>query len=267
METEFQEIRKSVEQEDTERKWRRDLKLYREGRFIKPFLLVALTFVTAHFGVTPVTAYAVEIFNLLQVPLSSYYATVLMGSLNLIATILCAVILRSLGKRRLAFVALSGVSLCFIITSSYCFLNDIYFFSSTAADSSVSWVPMVALMGMGFFSYLVVYGLPWILMGEIYHNEIRDTATGLSAATGYLIGFLANKTFQQMVSAFTLPGVFLFYSGVALSGILALYFLMPETEGKSLAECCEHYSGGSKLDNKVCRNNGRFSGKEDEQGV
>ncbi|KAH1022582.1 facilitated trehalose transporter Tret1 isoform X2 [Dendroctonus ponderosae] len=268
VEKEFQEIRKSIEvsaQEDSNRTWRSNLQLYMEGRFIKPFLLIALTFVTAYFGLTPVTAYAVEIFNLLQVPLSSYYATVLMGSLNLIATILCAIILRFFGKRLLAFIALSGVSLCFIITASYCFLNDIYFFSSSAAASTSSWIPMVALMGMGFFSYLVVFGLPWILMGEIYHNEIRDTATGLSAAIGYLIGFLASKTFQQMVSAVTLPGVFLFYSGVAVGGILALYFLLPETEGKSLAECCQHYSGGSKLDNRVCRNRG--TDKENEHGV
>lgn len=45
----------------------------------------------------------------------------------------------------------------------------------------------------------------------------------------------------------TLPGTFWFYSSVSLLGCLILYFVLPETEGRTLIEIEEHFSGGRSL--------------------
>jgi len=109
------------------------------------------------------------------------------------------------------------------------------------------------MISMGFFSYLMTYSLPWIIMGELYPNEQRDIGSGLSAGTGYIIGFVANKTFLNLVNLITLPGVFWFYSCVAVLGVVLMHFLLPETEGKTLFEITEHYAGNGKLTNKVSK--------------
>ncbi|KAG5863184.1 hypothetical protein JTB14_030568 [Gonioctena quinquepunctata] len=75
----------------------------------------------------------------------------------------------------------------------------------------------------------------------------------MSAGSGYVIGFLANKFFLDMVSSFTLPGVFWFYGCVGILGTVVLYFTLPETEGKTLFEITEHFSGRNKLSNEVRR--------------
>lgn len=229
------------------------LRLYTKARFIKPFLLTLFTFIIGHFGVSPITVYAVPIFNLVQIPISSYYATVLIGCINLISCSICVVTVRLTGKRKLAFISLAGVCICFNISASYSYLMGIYNFNSTPDNTSFTWVPLISLVTMGSFSYLLIFSLPWMLMGEIYYNEIRDVATGVSAGLGYLIGFIANKTFLDMVFLFSLPGVFWIYSGVAAVGFIGLYFLLPETEGKTLFDISEHYNGGDKLDNNVLR--------------
>lgn len=70
----------------------------------------------------------------------------------------------------------------------------------------------------------------------MYPSTCRGVAAGISSALGYLSGFLANKLFNDMYSSMTLLGTFWFYSGVAFVGVVILYFVLPETENKSLLE-------------------------------
>lgn len=66
--------------------------------------------------------------------------------------------------------------------------------------------------------------------------EVRSGAAGLSSCFGYLVGFLSNKLFLSMVGTFTLNGTFWIYSSVSALGVLVLYFILPETESKTLQE-------------------------------
>ncbi|XP_030767026.1 facilitated trehalose transporter Tret1-like [Sitophilus oryzae] len=260
IEKEFGEIQHNVEENRTTKK-RKSLfnkataKLYFKSNFIKPFLLVILTFILSHFNVTPYTTYAIKIFSLLRVPINSYYATIITGTCNMSGSLLCLMILSITGKRLLSFISLLGISICFLIVGIYTWSVGVQYFTDDTSllDETTTWIPLVFLVLMGFFSYLLSFALPWVIMGEIYYHEVRDVATGVSAAVGYLIGFLANKTFLNMVSWITLGGVFWFYSAVTAVGIILLYFFLPETEGKSFGEIYDHYSGVKKLDNKVRR--------------
>lgn len=53
---------------------------------------------------------------------------------------------------------------------------------------------------------------------------------------GYIIGFTANKSFFALQEGLTLAGTFWLYGFVGLSGTVALYFFLPETEGHALHE-------------------------------
>lgn len=53
-----------------------------------------------------------------------------------------------------------------------------------------------------------------------------------------------------MLATLTLPGTFCFYACVSLVGCVILYFTLPETEGRTLFEIVEHFSGGRKLHEK-----------------
>lgn len=66
--------------------------------------------------------------------------------------------------------------------------------------------------------------------------EIRSTTAGILTALNYIFAFLANKTFLNMVATFTLNGTFWFYSAVAFTAVLVLYFILPETEGRTIEE-------------------------------
>lgn len=50
-----------------------------------------------------------------------------------------------------------------------------------------------------------------------------------------------------MLNTMTLPGTFWFYSAVAITGSVVLYFVLPETEGRTLMEIERHFSGEMSL--------------------
>jgi len=83
--------------------------------------------------------------------------------------------------------------------------------------------------------------LPWILIGEVFPAEIRNSASGFAGGVGYIFGFLANKLFLLMLSALTLPGTFAFYASVAFFGTVVLYFTLPETEGRTLGVSIHYF--------------------------
>lgn len=82
---------------------------------------------------------------------------------------------------------------------------------------------------------------------QIFPNACRSGASGFASGIGYMFGFLANKLFLQTLTLFTLPGTFWLYSAVSLLGCVILYFILPETEGRTLIEIEEHFSGGRNL--------------------
>ncbi|XP_026850637.1 facilitated trehalose transporter Tret1 isoform X1 [Drosophila persimilis] len=109
------------------------------------------------------------------------------------------------------------------------------------------WVPLILLLLSAFFSHLGIRMLPWILIGEVFPAEIRNSASGFAGGVGYIFGFLANKLFLWMLAALTLPGTFAFYASVAFIGTVVLYYTLPETEGRTLGEIEAHFSKKSDM--------------------
>lgn len=115
------------------------------------------------------------------------------------------------------------------------------------AENKFLWVPLTLLLGSAVLSHCGIRLIPWMLIGEIYPTAVRGGASGLSGGTGYIFGFLSNKLFLKLLATLTLPGTFWMYSCVSLCGAAVLYFILPETEGRSLVDIEEHFTGGRTL--------------------
>lgn len=261
-----------------------NLKLYVKKQFLWPYFVVSLVFFLSHFnGNTTLQIYAIKIFSTLKTPIDKYYATVLLGIVQFLGCIVCVVFVNILGKRVINFISLLGSGICFIIVATYAYLIDVKYFDDVVKNNETGntthasifseetsiqdfrWIPVTFLVASAFLSYVGIKILPWILTGEVYFSEVRATASGISGGTGYIFSFLANKVFLSSVSSFTLPGVFWLYGAISVVGTIVLYFLLPETEGKSLFEITEHFAGRSKMTNSVRRKKvNQCSGKNNE---
>lgn len=257
-------------------------KRFGKRSFILPYMLVAFGFYLGHFsGMTTLQTFAVQIFQTLKAPIDKYYATMLLGIVELMGALLCVIVIHYTGKRPLTFFSTIGCGICFIIVATYAYLIDVkyletgnqlkYIVNSTEMTNvttgmpgipdstqtvfgvsldSLHWLPTTFLIGSAFLSHAGIRLLPWVLIGEVYPGDVRGIASGLSGGIGYIFGFASNKSFLTMINTFTLPGTFWFYGIMSLLGTVILYFTLPETEGRTLIDIENHFAGIRKLSDK-----------------
>lgn len=233
-----QEVHKPAE--SREKIW----KSFGKRTFYAPFFLVSCAFFIGAFGGTiTLQTFAVMIFVKLNAPIEEYTAAVFLGLAELIGTLVCVIAIHFTGKRLLNFVSIGGTGLSFFLTAIYGYLID----GQLIDDQKFSWMPTTLMIGAAFLSHAGIRLLPWVLAGEVFPVKVRSSATGAAGSMGYIFTSIANKVFLYMVGGMSLAGTFLFYAMINLVGGLLLYFILPETEGRTLKEIEEHYAGVQSL--------------------
>ncbi|XP_014205686.1 facilitated trehalose transporter Tret1-like [Copidosoma floridanum] len=220
---------------------------YTERTFYMPFALVAWAFfINAFGGIMVLQVFAVVILDELNTPIDKYKATVIVGVAQVLGTIICVFIIHFTGKRKLSFVSVFFTGLSLLMISLYGFLGT----RGTIDESRFTWIPTSLMVSAAFFSHIGLKMLPWILAGEVFPPDVRSVATGSAGSIGYIFSSVASKLFLYMKNGMTLPGTFLFYALVNFAGVVGLYFMLPETEGRTLKEIEEHFAGVQKLQDR-----------------
>ncbi|KAF5288909.1 hypothetical protein FQA39_LY03788 [Lamprigera yunnana] len=235
------------------------LRLFTRKSFLWPFGMVGFIYFLMNFtGVWTLQTYAVNIFATLNVPIDKYYATILLGLAEFFGCFITIGMIRFLGKRVTGFMSVCAVGICDIVIGTYAYINNVKYLQFQDASITLTpvidgnnWIPLTFLLLLAFTGHCGLKSLPWILIGEIYSHETRATGCGCSSALSYVFGFLANKIFLDMINLLTLCGMYWFYAIISFGGCIVMYFILPETEGKSLQEITNHFAGISKLDNNV----------------
>lgn len=241
------------------------LKKFGEKSFLLPCCLVSFVFFLGHFsGMTTLQTFAVQIFQTLRSPINKYYATVLLGIVELSGSLICVLAVHYVGKRPLTFLSTIGCGICFLVVATYAHsigvisletyqpIENSTLHNSTSnnyyyADNPYQWLPTTFLIGSALLSHIGIRLLPWILIGEVFPIELRSIASGLAGGIGYIFGFAANKVFLNMIHSLTLPGTFWLYGALSLIGTIILYYTLPETEGRTLHDIQLHFSGQKKI--------------------
>ncbi|KAK9886076.1 hypothetical protein WA026_014861 [Henosepilachna vigintioctopunctata] len=248
--------------------------------FIRPFTLLTFACCLVHFcGLTPIQTYSVKIFNSLHSPVDGHSATAVLGVVCLIGSLVCLLIVRKCGRRKTSFISLGGTTICFFVLGTYMHFAKINTLeepsnvshgvtnsTSFAVEHSgqVTWFPFTALILGVFSAQMGIRLLPWTLVGEVFPDEIRAIAAGMMGTSYYVSGFICNKTLLKYISLVSLPGAFWTFSAVSATGVMILYFTLPETEGKTLQEIIDHFAGNSKLGNNI-RKKIKNVGEENQQ--
>ncbi|KAB0798544.1 hypothetical protein PPYR_09537 [Photinus pyralis] len=260
IENEFQNIRKSFENHENNgvaSSCVRRTKQFARKNFVWPFTLVSLLFAWSNFvGVGTLTYYAAIISVTLKSPIDKYLVTVLIGLCQFLGSLVCIFTVSFFGKRITALFAASSLCVTTGAIGLYAHLLGVVRlnFASIASEDHTddfAWFTVVLLCCYGFISYCGIRSIPWILTGEVFSNETRAVACGLSTSVNYFTGFVANKVYLSMISILTLAGVYWTYATICFLGFVVIYLAVPETEGRTLEEIVNHFNGKGKLSNKM----------------
>ncbi|XP_041987738.1 facilitated trehalose transporter Tret1-like [Aricia agestis] len=266
-------FKKKKASDDTEDTICEKMSMYMKRSFLVPYFLVSYAFFVGHFsGMTTLQTYAVSIFQMLEAPIDKYYATLILGILQILGCGTCVVLVHYTGKRPLTFFSTASAGICCLLVAAYdgyIRTHDVLqptevlvvVNTSTALNATVetvmknpySWMPTTLLMLLALVTHSGIRLLPWILIGEVFSAKTRAGGAGLASAIGYIFGFLTNKMYISMVDTLSIWGTYGFYGFVCLSGTAVFYFILPETEGKKLHDIENHFAGITRLTNQVHR--------------
>lgn len=76
----------------------------------------------------------------------------------------------------------------------------------------------------------------WVLISEIFPNQIRGTATSVAIVSLWLAYFILVFTFPILAAKLGTYGPFWLYSGICLLGFFFIRSKVKETKGKTLEE-------------------------------
>eukprot|EP01060_Flectonema_neradi_P016420 TRINITY_DN2300_c0_g3_i2.p1 TRINITY_DN2300_c0_g3~~TRINITY_DN2300_c0_g3_i2.p1 ORF type:complete len:438 (+),score=91.66 TRINITY_DN2300_c0_g3_i2:262-1575(+) len=202
---------------------------------------VGLMFVQQLSGINAVMFYASKILGTVWTDDDTVnQVAVGVQAMQFLLTIVAAPIVDKAGRKAMLTIASVGLVFCCMAMSSY------YFWAST--------VPKGILI-LGFYGYVAFFSMgmgavPWFIMGEIFHPEVKGISSAIATMCNWLLSFAITKTVDTFVKAFSTNSdpsdingetpsghgwLFVMYGSVCFLGVFFIRFVLPETKGKSYA--------------------------------
>ncbi|GFQ00017.1 inositol transporter 4 [Phtheirospermum japonicum] len=78
--------------------------------------------------------------------------------------------------------------------------------------------------------------VPWIVNSEIYPLRYRGIGGGIAAVSNWVSNLIVSETFLTLTEVLGSGGTFLLFAGFSMIGLVAIYFVVPETKGLQFEE-------------------------------
>ena len=208
---------------------------------IRPALVVAvgLFFLQQLSGINAVIYYAPEIFSHAGFDSASTQtlATVGIGTVNFLTTILAMFLIEKMGRRSLLIVGFAGAATTMLIIA-------LAVINPTLVPS---WVVILVLL-LYIASFAISLGpLPHVMMSEIFPLRVRGPGMSMASISNWGFNFVVVFAFPLMLAGPGLAFTFTIFAVVCLGGILFTLARVPETTGHSLEAIETHLMSGQPL--------------------
>ena len=202
-------------------------------------------------GINAFIYYAPTLFE--SIGQSSEMSLILSGVFNilqLVAVLVCFVIIDKVGRRPLAIFGGFGTTICYIIIAILAGLYE----KDWSANKAAGW----ACVAMAF-AFILVYGvsyspLGWALPSEVFPTSCRSKGVALAVAVNWLSNFIIGIATPPMLQSIKY-GTYIFFACFCFMAGIWAYFLVPETKGKSLEEMDEAFGDSAGHEEKEIMQN------------
>lgn len=205
---------------------------------IRPALIVGagLFFLQQLSGINAVIYYAPEIFRKAGFDSSDTQtlATVGVGAVNFLTTILAMYLIDKIGRRPLLVLGFVGTGATMLLIA----------FALINPALVPAWIVIAALL-LYIASFAISLGpLPHVMMSEIFPLRVRGPGMSMASISNWGFNFIVVFAFPLMLAGVGLPATFTIFAVICLGGILFTRARVPETTGHSLEAIETHLKSG-----------------------
>ncbi|MFA5105309.1 MAG: sugar porter family MFS transporter, partial [Candidatus Margulisiibacteriota bacterium] len=211
--------------------------------WIRPALVVgiALAFFQQATGINTIIYYAPTIFEFAGFGSHkvAILATVGVGTVNVLMTVVAIWLLDKLGRKPLLYIGMTGMVLSLGLLGVA--------FSLGSLSGALKWICVLSVV---FYIASFAIGLGpifWLMIAEIYPLRVRGRAMSLATVANWGFNMLVAATFLTLTEKLGKAGTFWLFAAISVFGIVFCYFFVPETKGLTLEEIEQHLKSGRRF--------------------
>ncbi len=202
---------------------------------VKPLLFIGI--ILAVFqqitGINTIMYYAPKIFaDVGQSNDSALLQTILIGSTNLVFTLVAMVLIDRFGRKLLIIIGSTGMML--MLTG----LSILYFSSQTSGV-------LVLVFILGYIAFFAASLGPalWVVATELFPNRLRSKGMSIAIVALWIACSIVSISFPVMLERLSGGITFLIFALICLANLLYVLKYVPETKGKTLEELEKEFVG------------------------
>jgi sugar porter (SP) family MFS transporter len=213
--------------------------LLKPGVRIALIIGIGIMFIQQFVGINTVIYYSPEIFENAGFDSKTQQigASVIVGVVNVIFTIVSMFIIDRIGRRKLYFIGLSGIVVTLLG------LGTMFYFQGSLGEITKYVTIGLVLLYIAFFA-ISLGPLGWLMISEVFPLKVRGVAMSIGALSNWLFNAVVTFTFLSLINALNAYGAFWLYALIGIIGLIWGYKYIPETKGHTLEEIEEHWKQG-----------------------
>jgi MFS transporter, SP family, sugar:H+ symporter len=160
----------------------------------------------------------------------------LTGLVNILATIPAIALVDRIGRKPLLLVGSVGMALT-LGAMAVVFVTADVGPDGKPLLSHIAAVAGLVAANLYIVAFAVSWGpVMWVLLGEMFPNQVRGAALAVSGATNWAANFTVTVTFLPLLKAIGLAGAYAFYAIAAAISLPFVWAAVRETKGKTLEQ-------------------------------
>ena len=198
---------------------------------VRKSLLIAVGFTVLQqvTGINTIIYYGPRIFSLAGITSnrSAIFATLLVATVNVLATIIALVLVDRAGRKPLLYWGVGGMTVSLFLLS--------YAFHNQAALGTQLGIIATACLMLYIICFAFSMGpIAWILASEVFPLRVRGRGVAAATLGSGASNFLVSMTFLSLINAAGNSLTFAIYGVFCIVTLLFVRFVVPETKGREL---------------------------------
>lgn len=204
---------------------------------LKPIVII-FTFVLLFnlTGTYLIIYYANDVFSQVNFPITTERVHILLAVVRLIVTIGFCWLFMRVKRRKIYLIAGIGSTISTLVLAIYLRVEQ---------NNVEKWAISPWIAGSLFILYIATNTgfliAPGFLTGELLPARIRGRLAGYIYTYFSIVTFILNKYFPHLNAYIGLTGVLFVFGIASLANTALIFFMIPETKGKSLLEIEQHF--------------------------
>lgn len=227
-------------------------KTIRSREFYKPIIVSLHVSLIAFFsGTMTIAVYGTTMVSQVMGPgVDAHFWLVCLDTTRIVTSFLAVYSVRTLKRRTVMF---NSVALCLLIHLSV--IAYVCARSHGVLENFV-WIPAALLISQCFSISWGILPINNIIVGEIFPLSHRSLGISVTTAVATGFHFVVLKTFPYLLSGVGIEGVYGLYACVIFYGFSVIWFLMPETKGRTLQQIEDRFKRADEsVPEMECLNN------------